>query len=337
MVDNVIILAAGKGNRMKSRDVNVSKFAYTILGKPMINYVIDAVKRLSPKRIITVVGFGGDSTIACINNETEIVWQKELLGTGHAIRQTEKLIGEEKGTTLVVCGDTPLITTETLESVIHKHEKFKNQLTFVTSILDNPSGYGRVIREEKSNVVLGIKEEKRCSEDDLYIKEVNSGVYVFDNEVLFKYLNIQKKKNKDINDFNVTELAKMLVDDKLRVRAYVLIEPTDVFSVDDHFQLAYATKVIRKRTNTEFMISGVSIEDPDTAYISPLAVIGRDTIIKPNTTIIGNTVIGAGNVIGPNTVLDNVIIGKENHIFESHIENTKIGNKQIIGPFKYIK
>lgn len=337
MITNVVILAAGKGSRMKSRDENVSKVAYPILGKPMINYVVDVVKELKPKNIITVVGFGGEVTKKCVEQETKVVWQHELLGTGHAIRQTASLINKEEGLTLVVCGDTPLITKATLDNAINKHIRDNNKLTILTSVLENPNGYGRIIRQEKSNDILAIREEKACSEYELDIGEVNAGVYVFDNQIMFKYLAKQEENNKEINDFNVTELVKMLVEDKLKVGAYVLIDPVDIYTIDDRMQLAYAAKVIKKRTNLNLMLSGVTIEDISTAYISPEVTIGKDTIIRPNTTIIGKTVIGEGNIIGPNSYIEDSIIGNENEIVESRVIKSKISDKKYIGPYQEIK
>ncbi|MBO6280752.1 MAG: NTP transferase domain-containing protein [Bacilli bacterium] len=327
----VVILGAGRGSRMESRDPNHSKVAYPILGKPLINYVIDAVKPLGLKDLFTVVGYGGKATEECVKNYSKVVWQHQILGTGHALKQVTELKDKE-GDVIVVGGEMALLTTETLKRLYHKHVKDNNDLTICTSVLENPRGYGHVIREKGSYRLLEIKEDKDANEEEREITEVNAGIYIINNKLLQNYLP-KLSNNNSKKEYYLSELVSLFNKDGYKSEAYVLEDAQDIFSVSDRFQLAYAAKVIRKRTNLKLMLSGVSIEDPDTAYISPDIKIGKDTVICPNTTILGNSEIGEINFIGPNATLINAKIGSDNKIVCSYLKDVKIGDHKVIGPY----
>lgn len=328
---HVVILGAGRGSRMESRDPDHSKVAYPIMGKPLINYVIDAVKQLKPIDVYTVVGYGGKYTEECVKAYSKVVWQKEILGTGHALMQVKALANKD-GDVIVVGGDTPLLTSATLNKVYHKHHKNGNALTICTSVLENPKGYGRIIREKGSYRLLDIREDKDCNQEEKEIGEVNAGIYIIDNKLLQAYLPKLSNKNAK-GEYYLSELVKLFNKDGFSVEAYVLEDAEDIFCVSDRTQLAYAAKVIRKRVNRKLMLSGVSIEDPDTTFISPETSIGRDTVIMPNTTILGKCKIGEGNFIGPNTTLIDVEVGNDCHVKYAYIENTKIKDGEHLGPF----
>jgi bifunctional UDP-N-acetylglucosamine pyrophosphorylase/glucosamine-1-phosphate N-acetyltransferase len=325
-----IILAAGKGTRMQSIDPNHSKVSYPILGKPIINYVLDALKPLGFKKEVVVVGFGGEITKSLVDKECDVVWQKEILGTGHAVQQTAPLLKDLDGETLIIYGDTPLVKPETISSILHIHEKENNALTVVSSILPDATGYGRMIREEKSNHLLAIREETDCSEYELGISEANTGICVFDNKLLFKYLN--KMDNKNTRKlYYLSQLVELMLKDGLPVGSYVVEDMVEVFGINDRVQLAYAAKIMRKRINNKLMLEGVSMEDPDSTYISPTVKIGKDTIILPNTTIIGDCDLGSANEIGPNVVLENVKCGNNNKISNFKIRNKTLGDNEKLG------
>lgn len=331
----VVILGAGRGSRMESRDPNHSKVAYPILGKPLINYVIDAVKPLGIKEIYTVVGYGGKATEECVKKESKVVWQHQILGTGHALMQVKELANKD-GDVIVVGGEMALLTTETLQKVLHKHQKDDNALTICTSVLENPTGYGRVLRERGSYRLLDIREDKDCNPEEAEVTEINAGVYILNNKLLQEYLP-KLSNNNAKHEFYLSELVKLFNNDGYRCEAYVLEDAQDIFCVSDRFQLSYAAKIIRKRTNHRLMLFGVSIEDPETAYISPDIKIGKDTVIMPNTTIVGNCEIGEANWIGPNTVMKDVVVGNDNHIHSSVLVNVKVSNNQYIGPFANVR
>ena len=324
-----IILAAGKGTRMQSLDPNHSKVSYPILGKALINYVIDAIKPLNFQKLVAVVGFGGEVTKKLVEKDAEVVWQKDILGTGHAVKQAEGLLKDLDGETLIIYGDTPLVSTETIERILHIHEKEDNALTVVSAVLSDPHGYGRLIRDEKSYKLSAIREETDCSKYELDIKEANTGICVFDNKVLFKYLN--KMDNYNARKlYYLSQLVELFVKDGLSVGSVVVEDMVEVFGINDRAQLAYAAKVMRKRINHNLMMSGVSMEDPESTYISPDVKIGKDTVIFPNTTITGSCNIGVNNLIGPNTILENVKVGDGNTIKNSTITKCEIGNGEVI-------
>ena len=323
----VVVLAAGRGSRMQSRDPNHSKVAYPLLDKPIINYVLDAVKAIHPTKIVTVVGFGGEVTTELAKNDSEVVWQKVINGTGTAVLQARPILEGKPGLTLVVYGDTPLITPETIQNVIRIHEKTSNDLTVVSMVLEKPRGYGRILREYKTNQLIGIREDRDCSEEEIYINEVNSGVCVVNNELLFKYLDKTTPNNAQ-HEYYLSQLVELFHNDGLKVGAYIAEDAREMFGVNDRAQLAYASKIIRKRVNQKLMLSGVSIENPNVTYISPDIEIGKDTVIRPNTTITGKSKIGENNIIGPNVYLKDVIVGNDNVILSSWIDGGEIGNGQ---------
>lgn len=329
-----IILAAGKGTRMQSLDPDHSKVSYPILGKPIINYVLDALEPLNFKKIVTVVGFGGEVTKELVKDKSEVVWQNEILGTGNAVQQTRPILEDLEGETLIIYGDTPLISSSLIKQIMRIHEKENNDLTVVSAVLSDPHGYGRLIREEKSHHLLAIREETDCDEYELDINETNTGICVFNNKVLFKYLD-KMDNNNNRKLFYLSQLVEIFVKEGLTVGSYVAKDMVEVFGINDRIQLSYAAKVMRKRINHKLMLEGVSMEDPDSTYISPDVQIGKDTIIYPNTTIVGETVIGTSNEIGPNTVLENVKIGNNNVVKCALLANVEIGDNETINPYTH--
>ena len=331
-----IILGAGKGTRMHSINDEVNKVAYPILGKPVIDYVIDAVKPLALSDLIVVVGHGAESTEKIVSQKAKVVLQEEIIGTGNAVLKAEKFLKDKAGATIVLYGDTPLLTSITLEKMLRKFEKDGNDLTILTSVIENPIGYNKIIREDKTERILKINEVKETVQHDYMVTEVDAGVYIFDNKLLFKYLN-KLKPDLDHGEYSLISVVEMIVNDGYFVESYIVEDRQEVFSINDRFQLAYAGKVVRKRVNQKLMLSGVSIEDPDATYISPDVTIGPDTIIHPNSIILGNTEIGHSNTIGPNIYLQDSKIGNNNNIVFSHIVNTTIKDNSVIGPFARLR
>ena len=328
-----IVLAAGKGTRMHSLDPNHSKVSYPILGKPIINYVLDTLKELNFSKITVVVGFGGETTKQLVEKDAEVVWQKEILGTGHAVLQAKDIMKDLDGETLIIYGDTPLVSDKTISKILRIHEKEKNALTVVSCVLSDASGYGRLIREEKSNRLLAIREETDCSEYELDIDEANTGICVVDNKILFSYL--EKLDNNNTRKlFYLSQLVEMFNKENLRVGSFVVEDMVEVFGINDRAQLAYAAKVMRKKINHQLMLEGVSMEDPATTYVSPNVKIGQDTIIYPNVTIMGDCVIGQKCEIGPNVFIENSKIGNGVQIFSSNLQNVEIKDGDKVGPYE---
>ena len=325
----LIVLAAGKGSRMKSLIGDHTKISYPIMGKPILEYVLDAVDPIGFDEKYVIAGFGGEITKQIVGNRAKTIKESKVTETASSVNMARDDLENKEGITLVIYGDLPLITTESLNKLFKKHEKNKNSLTVMTSVVEHPEGYARIIREHKSNVISAIKEEAKCNEYELMdVNEINPGIYLFNNKILFEYL------KKGI--YTISEIVEKLVKDKIKVETYVLEDATEIFSINNRVQLAYAAKIIRKRVNHKLMLSGVSIEDPDTAYISPDVIVNQDTIIMPNTTILGKSRIGRNNLLGPNLHLVNASIGNDNTISYSWIEDSKIGNKNKVGPYTKI-
>lgn len=331
-----IILAAGKGSRMKSLNDEVSKVSFLILDKPLVRYVLDAIEPIGITQKVVVVGFGGVKTSEIVKDRADIVWQRELLGTGHAVMQTKPVLEGKKGSTFILCGDTPLLTTETLNKMLKKHERTNAALTILTACIENPKGYGRIIRDSKTSRVLAIKEDRDCNEHEKYINEINSGVYVVNNELLYKYLD-KITPNNNQNEYYLTDLVKLFVEDNLLVESFIIEDSVEIYGVNDRTQLAYASKVIKNKVNKKLMLEGVSLEDPKTTYISPDVEIGPDTHILPNTMILGHSKIGHSNIIGPNSYLSRVEVGNNTQIISSRLEYCKVEDNEVVGPFAYKK
>lgn len=331
MKTNVIILAAGKGTRMKSLDQTRSKVSYPILGVPLVRYVLEAVKPLVNGEIYTIVGFGGEVTTTLVENDAKVVWQHEQKGTGHAVMQVAPYLQNEEGITLIVCGDTPLLTTETLRNFVEKHRQNHHDLTVMTAILSQPKGYGRIIRNE-AGFVEEIVEQADATEAQRLIKEVNAGVYVFDNKKLFEQLQFLSTDNKQ-GELYLTDLIKLFKKNHYVVGASILEDENEMLGINDRVQLAEAAKLLRLRINRKWMLAGVTFEDPEHTYIGPFVKLGQDCIIAPGNVIVGQTSIGIANLIGPNNYLENMVIGDHNEITHSHLVDSTLGNDNHVGPF----
>ncbi len=241
-----IVLAAGKGTRMHSIDPNKSKVCFEILNKALVNYVIDALKPLNLNKIIAVVGHGGEETTKLVQNDADVVWQKEQKGTGHAVMQAAPLLANKEGYTLICCGDTPLLTSKTLQKLLDTHINQHNDLTLLTAHVDNPTGYGRIIRNAQK--VEKIVEEADCNESEKKVQEVNAGVYVFDNRLLFKYLDHISSNNKQ-NEYYLTDLLKIFVKEKFQVGAMILDDSKEMQGVNTPTQLKQAEEFLKERIN----------------------------------------------------------------------------------------
>lgn len=316
MSRNAIILAAGKGSRMKSKRDDISKVSFPILGQPLVKYVINALKPLGLEKLIAVVGFGGKTSEKVVKDDCDVVWQHEQKGAGHAVMMTAPLLEGKEGETIVCCGDTPLLSSETLEKMFKYHEENHNDLTVMTFVIDNPFGYGRIIKE--NGRFMRIVEQRDTDEETAKVKEVNAGVYIFNNKELFEALKSLKTDNA-AGEYYITDAIEIFCKKGLKTDTFCVEDITETLGVNDRAQLATAAKLLQRRINHKHMVSGVTIEDPENTYIAPGVKIGADTIIKPGSYIMGTTIIGEECVIGPNAVLtdakvnDNEII-KPNEI-----------------------
>ena len=311
--ENIItlIMAAGKGTRMKSKK---SKLVQKIYDKELVKRVVELAEKIGSNEIVAVVGYLREQVEAVLGDRVQYAYQEELLGTGHAVMQAERYLKDKKGKVVILYGDVPLIRPETLKNLINKSVAENEYATVLTAIYDNPTGYGRIIRDENGNI-KEIVEEKDANPVQKEIKEINSGIYCFDIEALTEALQ-EITPNNAQGEYYLTDVIKIMNEKGLKTGAMVVEDNTEILGVNDRTQLELLTRVLRNRINNLHMRSGVTIEDSNTTYIHDDVIIGMDTVIHPNTTIKGNVVIGENCEIGPNAyiregcrIADNVKIG----------------------------
>ncbi|MCD6363671.1 MAG: bifunctional UDP-N-acetylglucosamine diphosphorylase/glucosamine-1-phosphate N-acetyltransferase GlmU [Synergistetes bacterium] len=333
MKRSFLILAAGKGKRMKT---SIPKVLHELCGKPMLSYLIETLKELEGN-VGVVVGYNGEMIEDLLfGEEVKIIWQSEQRGTGDAVRVAYDF-WKDDDLLVVLPGDVPLVSSETLKELISYHDKEGNIITFLSVILDDPTDYGRVIRKAGGEVVK-IVEEPDASYEEKEVKEVNAGIYAFDVPFLRDFIVKVGRENAQ-GEYYLTDLIEIAVEGGFRVNAIPVSDPLEVMGVNDRKALAFLEKELIKRKLDELMLEeGVTIKDPSTTYIHPEVQVGKDTIIYPMTFIEGRTKIGKGCKIGPNVrildseIEDEVII-RENVV----IEGSKISRGCEVGPFAYLR
>ena len=293
-----VVLAAGKGTRMKS---NKSKLVHKIYGKELVKRVVETAEKSDIKDIIAVVGYKKEEVQRVLGDTVKYAYQEEMLGTGHAVLQAEEYLEGRKGKVVVLNGDVPIIRPETIKKLIEKSIKNKEYATVLTAIYNNPTGYGRIIRDDGGNV-KEIVEEKDLSEEQKSNKEINAGIYCFDIDELLKALK-ELKPNNAQGELYLTDVVKIMNDKGLKTGAVIVKDNTEILGVNDRMQLELLTKVLKMRINQYHMQNGVTIEDMDNTYIYDDVEIGMDTVIHPNTTIKSDVVIGENCEIGPNAYI----------------------------------
>jgi len=287
-----IVLAAGRGTRMKS---DTPKVLHNIFGKPIISYVLDSLKSAGVTDIITVAGYGSEDLRKVVG--TKIVIQKKLLGSGDAVSTAKKLLSGFDGAVIIICGDTPLVNSKTIEELILKHEKSGASLTLTTAKLKNPAGYGRIVRSSSGNIVK-IVEDIHAKLYEEVIDEVNVGTYCFSAKDLFASLS-QVLPDSQKKEFFLTDTVEILSKAGKAIGSIEVEDVNEMIGINSRKDLAEATAVLKNRILEEVMLSGVTIEDLATTTIYPDAVIGQDTIIHPNTFIGPDVKIGRDCHIGP--------------------------------------
>lgn len=326
-----VIMAAGKGSRMKS---NKPKVAHEVLYKPMINHIIDEVKKTNVDEIFVIVGHQADQVMKLCSDEVTFVKQNEQLGTGHAILQVAPYLENRQGTTIILNGDAPLVTCETLEKMFNVHKESKNIGTIMTCDCPLEYQFGRIVKEDEQ--VKYIVEFKDLKNDEYSISEMNVGEYCFDNNELFKALKLINNENA-ANEYYLPDAFKIMDQNNLKVGTYKIDDLYEVGGINDKVELAKATKVLQNKINKFHMENGVCIIDPESTYIARDVIIGMDTIIEPGTIIKGITQIGENCKIGPNCEFDNVIIKDNVEIKFSVISDSVIESGVDIGPYARLR
>ena len=328
----VIIMAAGKGKRMKS---NLPKVLHNLAGKPILNYVLDTIYQLEAKRKILIVGYKSDQIRELIGDKIEYVEQKEQLGTAHAVLQTKKLLSDFKGDVLILSGDVPFLTVKILKKLLKYHQANNFCCTLVSTILKNPKGYGRIIRDKKGEI-KGIIEEVDLSADKKKITEVNSGIYCVNKDKLFQALEKITPDNKQ-GEYYLTDSVEILLKEGLTVGNIIVKDYSEILGINSRLDLTDASQKVYQKTLQDLMLQGVTIVDPNSTFIEQGVKIGQDTIIYPFTIIEKDTKIESGCLIGPYSHLIDADIGKGVRVWASIIESSTVKEGANIGPYAHLR
>ncbi|BBH23349.1 bifunctional protein GlmU [Paenibacillus baekrokdamisoli] len=327
-----IVLAAGQGKRMKSK---LYKVLHSVCGKPMVGHVLQTVKEASCERTVVVVGHGAEAVQSYIGNGAEFILQEQQLGTGHAVQQVEPLLGDETGTTVILYGDTPLVTADTIGALLNLHRAEKLAATVLTAVVPNPQGLGRIIRDEAGQV-LRIVEQKDCTATEAAISEINTGMYCFDNQKLFQALKKVTNHNAQ-GEYYLTDVMEILKQSGESIGAYCASDFAEGIGVNDRVGLAEAEQLMRARIVRKHQINGVTVIDPAATYIEADVVIGSDTILYPGTVLRGHTVIGEDCIIGPQADIADTIIGNGVTVKQSVTAESIIGDESAVGPYANLR
>ena len=326
-----VILAAGQGTRMKS---DLPKMLHPVCGKPMLWHAIRAAKDAANARPVLVIGHGAAQVREAAGDSAQFVMQEERLGTGHAVRQTESLLRGKTDYLLVTSADMPLLTPKTLRKLIELQRENEGAVTMLTLLADDPRGFGRVVRGE-TGAVTAIVEEAEATPEQKAIRELNAGAYCFSADWLWDALRRVPLSPK--GEYYLTDVIALSVADGLPVRAMILEDASEALGVNTRVHLAEAESAMRRRVNRQFMLSGVTILDPDSTYIEMDVEIGKDTVLLPGTMLQGKTSIGERCEIGPNAVLRDTRVGSDCRIFASVLESAQVENHVEMGPFVHLR
>lgn len=339
---DILILAAGLGTRMRS---NLAKVLHRLDDRPLINHVCRTATALAPRKIFVVIGNQGEDVKKAVLNETdeahaEFVWQEKQLGTGDAVNAARPFLENEDSTLLILSGDVPMIRHETLAALVQLHHSHRGKgaaCTILTVKLNDPTGYGRIVRDE-GGLFQKIVEQKDADEQQAEIREINAGIYCFDTKKLFAALSKVQNNNAQ-GEYYLTDVPELLRETGEDIAIYQHRDPQEIEGVNNRAQLADLERQICRRTVSRLMLDyGVTFIDPKNAYVSEQAVIGRDTVIYPNVRIEGETVIGDGTTIRSGTRITNSRIGLAVEVLDNCvIVDSQIGNQCTVGPFAHLR
>jgi bifunctional UDP-N-acetylglucosamine pyrophosphorylase/glucosamine-1-phosphate N-acetyltransferase len=332
MSNYAIVLAAGKGTRMKTE---LPKCAFPILKKPMIQYIYENIKKSLIDETTVVVGYKKEIIKEILGERVNYVVQETQDGTGHAVKCTKPLLGKKEGTTIIMLGDMPLIDHKVINKVINYHNDKNNDLTVLTTRFNQPKGYGRIIRNKHGNIEA-IVEHNDCTFEQKRITEVNTGIYVVNNQLLFEAVD-QIKINEAKQEYYLTDIIEIMKKNDYRVDAFELWDNEKVMGVNDLYSISVAERYLRHEINKELMINGVYMVNPKTITIGHNVKIENNVTIYPNTTITGESFIKSGSHIGPNTEIHNSVIHNNVTVRHSLIYDSEVKSDTTIGPFAHLR
>ena len=330
---SAVVMAAGKSTRMKSKH---SKVVFQVSGKAIIQWVADALFDAGCKDQVYIVGETQAEIRSILGENVAYVLQEEQRGTGHAVMQAAPFLEGRDGLTIVLPGDCPMVSAETITKALNAFESVDGNCAaiLITAEADDPTGYGRIVRDKDGNV-LKIVEHKDCTEEELKIREINSSMYVFKTPLLLSALGRIGANNAQ-KEYYLTDTIGILIGDGYKVGA-VVCDFDDTRGINDRIQLAQVQAIMNRRIIERHMKNGVTIIDPASTWIHHAVEIGQDTTILPGTTLMGNTVVGSDCIIGENTRIDCSEIGDETTIDNSIVTGSRVGKDCRIGPFSHIR
>jgi len=327
-----IVLAAGFGKRMNS---STPKVLHPICGMPMLGHVLETVEELKPNQIIAVVGHGKERVTKYLNadfKKVKTVVQKQQKGTGHAVQTALAEMKNFKGLVLITAGDTPLLTSDSISRLVAAAKESKAAV--LTADLPDPTGYGRIIR--LASMVDRIVEQSDANSEELEITEINTGVYVFDVEILKKAITQIKANNKQ-GEIYLTDVIAVINNMGESVTAVMCEDYLEALGINDRSQLAMSQQILQQTINEYWMTQGVSMRNPDSVVIDVNVELGQDIFLDNNTHLLGNTVVGANSIIGPDTMLKDCVVGTNSHVIRTTANDAKIGSNCEIGPYTYLR
>ncbi|WP_100065559.1 bifunctional UDP-N-acetylglucosamine diphosphorylase/glucosamine-1-phosphate N-acetyltransferase GlmU [Miniphocaeibacter massiliensis] len=331
-----IILAAGEGTRMKSKN---SKVLHKLMNKPMINYVLEASDSVNVKKKIVIAGKNKNDLESLFKDEDILIKEQKIgkeypYGTGYAVSLALAEI-EDNDKVLILTGDTPLIKGDTLEKFMDYHNKNGNTATVLTAEIDDPTGYGRIIKDNNGNLIE-IVEHKDCTEEQLLIKEFNSGFMAINGDALKNSIS-KLDQNNNQGEMYLTDIFSIMREEGNKISTFLIDDVEEVYGINSKLQLSIAQEVLRKRINEAHMANGVVMENPANIFVEDSVIIGKDTEIRSGVRLTGKTVIGEDCLIYGDTIIDNSIIENEVIVKSSVIENSFVGEGTDIGPFAHLR
>ena len=333
MRPTVVLLAAGLGTRMRS---GLAKAIHQLGGRPLIRHVLDAARAIDPAETIVVLGHQAERVrSACEGYAVTFATQREQLGTGHAVREAADAFRNATGPVMVLCADTPLLTAGTLRDLFSEHVTTRAAVTLLTAAVDDPFGYGRIIRGRSG--VMAVVEEKDATKAQKKIREVNAGIYCFDRAFLLDALSRLGSKNAQ-GEYYLPDVIGLARKKRQKVSALLCPDAGEVLGVNSRLDLARAEKVLQLRTNNAWMLAGVSMPDPGSVFIHGAVSLGKDVTLHPNVSLEGKTVIGEGTAVHSGSRIVDSTIGR-NAVIKDHsvIEGSTVGDHAAIGPFAHLR